>query len=178
MQTAKTLTIEGITLTEDTVEIFEDLQEKTLERLESIELGICSSGANAESCAAIAEVIAKFQTLKTMKIQVWRESNVTPFFQSLNTHTDSAFYKTVTHLEIIIHEDVINFEDEGFVKQETEIETFIGKFQNLASLNSYPRDGFNPYKNVNVETLEELIVYTPCTPNDMKIVSSFVSSSN
>ena len=55
-----------------------------LERLGSLELSIWAPEPNSEVCERIAAVMWKFTTLKTLKILVWRESDVDLLFQALN----------------------------------------------------------------------------------------------
>lgn len=110
-------------------------------------------------------------------IQIWCNSDVSSFFKALNELPDTKMFTTVTELSVIVHEDVIQMGGIETSDTARNIEDFIGKFQRLRSLDSYPRDGFNPFAKVNTETLTSLTITTPCTKADMDIVSAFISSS-
>lgn len=110
-------------------------------------------------------------------IQIWCNSDVSSFFKALNELPDEKMFATVTELSIIIHEDVIQAGGTEASDTARQIEDFIGKFQRLKTLDTYPRDGFNPFAKVNTEALTSLTVTTPCTKADMNIVSEFISNS-
>ena len=78
---------------------------------------------------------------------------------------------------MIINEAVIQPKDESGPGSSLEIEKFIGNFENLRILNSFPRDGFNPFKHVNIDKLKDITINTPWTLKDTEITSAFVSKS-
>ena len=80
-------------------------------------------------------------------------------------------------MELIINEEVIHLDTTSGTGPSSEIEKFIGNFENLISLDSFPRDGINPYKHVNIDKLKELTISTPWTQKDADIASAFVSKS-
>jgi len=57
------------------------------------------------------------------------------------------------------------------------MEEFVSYFENIVSLNSYPRNGFNPFTKVKTDCLNCISVDTPETQNNLNEVSTFVSGS-
>ena len=142
-----------------------------------MELSISAEQNDPESCVRIAKVMAKFQRLHKLIIRVWRESEIHAFLNALNDEHDSRMFSTVKELTICINEDVLQVGENKENDSTSELENFIGNFKNIKKLNSFPIDRFNPFTNINIENLEELVVDTPNTKKDMDIVSEFVSKS-
>lgn len=191
IQSAKTLTIDGMTLTENTSKMFSDFPDKMFESLESLELNLMSIEEEKEAwkdignCQIffnsifIAAWLQRFNKLSHLKIQVWQDAIISNFINALNEFTESKFYKTVIHLEVIINENVLsNTADQSKSQDWEAIENFIGNFEYIKKLTSFPIDGFNPFSKLASASLEEVVVFTPATADDLKIVSKFVTNSS
>ena len=97
-------------------------------------------------------------------------------FNALNHLAESKIYETVTELEIINHGCIMEQDlDEGQSSCQ-KIEEFIGRFCYLKKINSFPTHGFNPFVNINQIHLEELVIQTPASNDELLIVSQFINS--